>query len=65
MNLKRSIETALAQKGIKKKDLAKGIGIHQAALSRILAKNQCTQSMLEASAKYLGMQVSDLVKLGE
>ncbi len=65
MNFKRSIETALAQKGLKKKDLAEGIGINQVTLSRILSKNKCTQPMLESSAEYFGMQVSELVKLGE
>ena len=65
MNLKRSIEVALAQKGLKKKDLATGLGINQVTLSRILSKNKCTQNMLEASAEYFGLQVSELIKLGE
>lgn len=65
MNIKRSIEMALAQKGLKKKDLAAGLGINQVTLSRILSKNRCTQLMLESSAEYFGMTVSELVRLGE
>jgi transcriptional regulator with XRE-family HTH domain len=65
MNIKRSIEMALAQKGLKKKDLAAGLGINQVTLSRILSKNQGTQKMLESSAEYFGMPVSDFIRLGE
>lgn len=65
MDLKKSIEIALAQKGRKKKELAEGLGITPVCLSKILSKNHCTQRMLEATASYFEIPVSKLVALGE
>ena len=65
MDIKKSIEIALAQKGTKKKDLAESLGITSVGLSKILGKNHCTQRMLEATASYFEIPVRELVALGE
>lgn len=65
MNIKRSIEIALAGLGIKKKELAEGIGISAVRLSHIQKNNECKRSELEAMADFCGMAVSAFIAVGE
>ena len=65
MNIKRSIEMALASLGKQKKDLAEGIGISAARLSHIQKNNECKREELEKMADFCGMAVSGFIALGE
>lgn len=65
MNLKKSIQVALALKQMRQGDLAKAIGMRASSLSASAQRNSCSLQVLERIAGALGMTVSEFVALGE
>lgn len=65
MNLKKSIQVALAQKQMRQGDLAKAIGMRASSLSSSAQRNSCSLQVLEKISAELGMTVSEFVALGE
>lgn len=65
MNLKQSIEIALATNGMKKNELAEELGVTPVSMSRILKRGTCPSAMLEDLAEIFEMKVHQFIKLGE
>ena len=65
MDIKKSIETALANVGKRKGDLSEGIGISAARLSHIQKQNDCKRGELESMSGFFDMSVSSFIGLGE
>lgn len=65
MDLKKSINVALAMTGITREELARRIGVTRPTLSTMATRNACPSSKLEAIAAAFGMKVSEFIALGE
>lgn len=65
MDLKKSINVALAMTGITREELARRIGVTRPTLSTMTTRNACPSSKLEALAAAFGMKVSEFIALGE
>lgn len=65
MHIGKSIRVAMAKQGLRGKDVAKMLGVHQSSVSLMLARPTASGAMLDQLAKSFGMKVSDFVKLGE
>ena len=65
INIKKSIEIALATKGGRKIDLAVHLGIDPSSLSRMMQKNNCTIGVVSSSSEFFGMTTKDFIALGE
>ena len=65
MNLKKSVMVALAQRGLKQKDLADKVGMSQGSMSQLVGQTSCTGATLMKLAKAFDLKVSEFVALGE
>tara|TARA_R110000824_G_scaffold73183_2_gene186420 strand:+ start:2087 stop:2338 length:252 start_codon:yes stop_codon:yes gene_type:complete len=65
MNIGKSINHAVINQGIKKKELAVKMGISDAQISRLCGSKTCSGAMLDKLSRAFNMQVSELVALGE
>ena len=65
MNISKSINIALAEREILKKELAEGIGVTPVAISNICSSRTCSGKMLIKLADFFDMKVSEFVALGE
>lgn len=65
MNLSKSLRLAIAEKGIRHKELADAIGCSSQQVSNWLKSGSIKQSTLVAIAEYFEMPVSEFVALGE
>lgn len=65
MNLSKSMRLAIAENGIKHKDLAKHLGVSNRQISHWLKSGSIKPVHLIAVADYFGMKVSEFVALGE
>lgn len=65
MNIKRSIELALAQKGKRKKDLSAGTGLQPGSLSNIMKSNRCSLDSLVKIAGFFDMDTDEFLALGK
>lgn len=65
MNIKKSLNVALAQRGITKLDFAKQLGISRARLYAIQNQKRLNPETLIMLSSGLGIEVSEFIKLGE
>lgn len=65
MDIRKGVMVALAQRGMKQKDLAGMVGMSQGSMSQLLGQSSCTLATLEKIATALDMKLSELVALGE
>lgn len=65
MHIGKSVEIALIKKGMKKKDLAKALGVSAVTVSSLVNSHSCKGQMLEKLCDVLDMKASDLIALGE
>ena len=65
MDIGKSVQIALVQKGMKKQDLATELGVTKATVSTLVSNTSCTGPMLEKLCKIFEMKASDLIALGE
>lgn len=65
MNLRISIDVALAKAEKSQIWLAEQIGVEPQSIYNMRGRNSCSQKSLEAMAQALGMSVSEFVNLGE
>jgi transcriptional regulator with XRE-family HTH domain len=65
MDLGKSLRIAIAEKGIKHKDLADHLGVHSSHITKWLREGSIGRDNLVAIAEYFEMPVSEFVKLGE
>lgn len=65
MNLSRSLEIAIATKGIKKKHLAKELGTSSQQVSNWISSGSIKQSSIIDICKFFEMPVSEFIALGE
>lgn len=65
MNLRRSIKTALVQRDMSQKDLAKKLGMLETSISQLAAQKSCTGATLQKLATAFELKVSEFIALGE
>ena len=65
MDISKSIQIALINKGLKKKDLAKGLGVSTTTITSLCNSKHCSSRMLEQLSKFFDMPASEFVALGE
>lgn len=65
MNLSKSLRLAIAEKGIRHKELADALGTSSQQVSNWLKSGSIKQSSIVAIADYFEMPVSEFVALGE
>lgn len=65
MDLSKSLRLAIANKGVKHKDLAKQLGTTSQQISNWLKSGAIKQSSLLPVSKALDLSVSEFVALGE
>lgn len=65
MDLSKSLRLAIAEKGVKHKDLAKQLGTTSQQISNWLKSGAIKQSSLISISKALDLSVSEFVALGE
>ena len=65
MNIRRSINKALADKGLQKKWLVESLGWDSARMSRMCTKNNAEIKSVAKVAEVLGMSLSSFIALGE
>jgi len=65
MNLSKSLRLAIAQKGVKHKDLADALGTSSQQVSNWLKSGSIRQSSIVAIADYFEMPASEFIALGE
>lgn len=65
MNIGKSIDIAIAKKGISKRELAKRMGMAPDQVSRLRNKTSCTGDMFDKLSEALNMPISEFIKLGE
>lgn len=65
MNIKRSLNVALAKKGIQKGEFAKMLGVSRARLYAIQNQKRVNPETLTRMSAALDMEVSELIALGE
>jgi DNA-binding Xre family transcriptional regulator len=65
MDILKSVNVALAKRGMKKAELAAVLGRTPASLSRMINSGACSGKVLAEMAAAVGMQVSEFIALGE
>jgi len=65
MDLSKSLRLAIADKGVKHKDLAKQLGTTSQQVSNWIKSGAIKQSSLITISKALGLSVSEFIALGE
>ncbi len=65
MNIKKSLDVALAKKGISKTEFAKTLGISRTRLYAITRQKRIHGDTLEMLASGLDMQIGEFITLGE
>ncbi len=65
MDLSKSLRLAIADKGVKHKDLAKQLGTTSQQVSNWLKSGAIKQTSLVSISEALGLSVSEFVALGE
>jgi transcriptional regulator with XRE-family HTH domain len=65
MDLSKSLRLAIAEKGVRHKDLAKQLGTTSQQISNWLKSGAIKQSNLIILSKALGFSVSEFIALGE
>jgi len=65
MDLSKSLRLAIAEKGVKHKDLAKQLGTTSQQISNWLKSGAIKQSSLVSVSNALGLSVSEFIALGE
>jgi len=65
MNIRRSINKALADKGLQKKWLVESLGWDSARMSRMCTKNNAEIKSVALVANALDMKLSEFIALGE
>lgn len=65
MNTGKSLALALIEKGLKKKDLATGLGVSQATVSTLIKNQEWSGKMLKNVCAFLEMEASEFIALGE
>lgn len=65
MNIKKSVNIALANKELTKHDLSKRLGVSRARLYAMLKQQSINTETLHLIAKALDMKTSELIALGE
>lgn len=65
MDTGKAIKIALAQRGMKQRQLAEKMGVNPVYICRICNKTSIGMSALKSVAKALDISVLDLMKLGE
>lgn len=65
MNIGKSIQIALIDKGWQKKDLADKMGVTRSTISNLVKSNTCTGQALDNLCEVFEMKASDFIALGE
>ena len=65
MDLAKSLRIALAERNIKRTELAKQLGVSRQIVSTWVNTGGISRVNLELTCKFLDMNVSDFVALGE
>lgn len=65
MNIGKSIEHAIINTGMQKKELAKALEVTPIQVSRLCAQSTCSGKMLDKLCTVFNMKASDFVALGE
>lgn len=65
MNIKKSLDMALAKRGQTKKEFAESIGVSKESLYACTYQTNVTTATIERLANGLGMKVSEFIALGE
>ena len=65
MNIAKSIEISLINKGLKKKDLAAGLGVSNTTIAKLCNTASCSSKNLDALSKFFELPASEFIKLGE
>ncbi len=65
MNIGKSIGIALVKQGMKKKELAAKLDIDPTGVSKLVGKESCSKSTLDALCKAFDMKASEFIALGE
>jgi DNA-binding Xre family transcriptional regulator len=65
MNIGKSIQIALIDKGWQKKDLADKMGVTRSTISNLVKSSTCTGQALDNLCEVFDMKASDFIALGE
>ncbi len=65
MNIGKSIQIALIDKGWQKKDLASKLGVTRSTVSNLVSSSTCTGKALDNLCDVFEMKASDFIALGE
>ena len=66
MNIGKSIEISLINKGMKKKELASELGVNNATISRwCTGDSECPMPKVQKMSGLFGLSVSEFIALGE
>ena len=65
MNIGKSVRVALAQRGLKQKDLAEKLGVSTVTACHLANDKECSGSRLRSLADVFDLTVSEFVALGE
>jgi len=65
MNIRKMIETGLAESGMTNAELADKMDIHQASISNMKKQKAIRPPTMKAMADAFGLSVSEFIKLGE
>ncbi len=65
MNIGKSIQIALVNKGWQKKELADRLGVTRSTVSNLVKSSNCTGQALDNLCEVFEMKASDFIALGE
>ncbi len=65
MDISKSIQIALINKKLRKKDLAKGLNVSTTTISSLCNSKHCSSRMLEQLSEFFKMPASEFIALGE
>lgn len=65
MHIGRSTRIAMAQRGMRSKDLAQILGMTQTSISLVLSRESSPGGLVKKLAEVFGMKASEFVALGE
>lgn len=65
MNVKKSIQIAMAQRGMKQKDLAEALGVGDTTVSGFMNRENCSSQTIQRLAEVFQMKESEFIALGE
>lgn len=65
MDLLKSFDVALANRRMKKKDLAAQMGVTPSYITQVTTNGSLSVSKLQKLSEALGYKLSDFIKLGE